>query len=158
MTMILGIAMVVTVAGLAPVHRSMDPDACSLLTEAQASAAIEVKVGPGKHAVASSTRQCMWSDDPAASVDHRRLILTFSNPAAFDVGKTTPRFKAEPVSGVGDDAYYEFFGADAPTLVVKKGSTVITIRILNGLKLKEIGRDAIKAKELELAKAAVTKL
>lgn len=150
--------MLATVLGLAPIHRRADPDACSLLTEAQASAAIEVKVGAGQHSSPSSTKACMWTDNPTASVDHRRLVLTISNPAAFDVGKTTPRFKAEPVGGVGDDAYYESFGSDAPILVVKKGGTVFTVRILNGLKLKALGQDAIKAKELEVAKAAVTKL
>jgi hypothetical protein len=78
---------------------------------------------------------------------------------AFDVGKQASHPKAEPVAGVGDDAYYEFFGpADAPALVVKKGATVFTIRVLNGLKLKAIPMDGIKAKELELAKAAVTKV
>jgi len=134
-----------------------EADACSLLTEAQVSAALEVKVGAGQHAVASNNKQCIWSDDPKHGVDHRRATLTFNPPAAFNVGKQASRPTAEPASGVGDEAYYEFFGTDAPALVVREGGTVFTVRILNGLKLKAIPTDVLKAKELELAKAAAAK-
>lgn len=154
----LGIGMLVTAIGLVPMPRPADPDACSLLTEAQTGAAIDVKVGPGKHQTPSSTKTCMWTDAPTASVDHRRVVLTISAPAAFDFGKQNGKIKTEPASGAGDEAYYEFFGADAPILVVKKGGTVFTVRVLDGLKLKPLGLDVVKAKELELAKAAAAKL
>ena len=133
-------------------------DACSLLTEDQVSAAIEAKTQPGKHATASSTRGCLWSDDTEHAVDHRRVTLTYSALAGFDVGKKVSRPAAEPVSGVGDEAYYEFFGADSPALVVKKGATVFTVRILNGLKAKALDKGVLKTRELELAKAAAAKV
>ena len=140
-----------------PRPRSVQGDACALLTLSEVNTAIEATSEPGQHLVASNTKQCMWTDAPSASLDHRRVVLTYSVPAAFDFGKKTSHPAAEAVSGVGDDAYYEFFGADAPALVVKKGGTVITIRLLNGLKAKALDMSTLKARELVLAKAAAAK-
>jgi hypothetical protein len=62
------------------------------------------------------------------------------------------------VAGLGDDAYYMIYRADAPTLVVRKGDTAFNIRLLNGSKTKAIPMAEVKARELTLAKAAVAKL
>jgi hypothetical protein len=136
---------------------SVQTDACSLLTEDQVSAALEVKAGAGQHITPSSTKTCLWSEQ-SANRDHRGVTLSFSAPASFDVGKQISNPKAESVSGVGDGAYYEFMGKEDPGLVVKKGSTVFMIRVLNSVNLKAMSIDARKAKELELAKLAAAKL
>ena len=136
-----------------------DPDACTLLTEDQVSAAIEAKSQPGQHGGKTSTKTCIWSDDPNHGVDHRRVTLSITALAGFNVGKTVPRTTAEPVAGLGDDAYYMIYASgDAPTLVVRKGDSAFNIRLLNGLKTKAIPAAELKARELALAKAAVTKL
>jgi hypothetical protein len=42
--------------------------------------------------------------------------------------------------------------------VVRKGSSAFNVRILNGLKFKPFALGQVKAKEADLAKAAVAKL
>jgi hypothetical protein len=149
-----------SVADHARFERStLEPDACSLLTEDQVSAAIEAKSQPGQHGGKSSTKTCIWSDDPNHGLDHRRVTLSFSTLTGFNVGKTVPRTTAEPVAGLGDEAYYMIFQShDAPTLVVRKGDSAFNIRLLNGLKAKALSEAEVKARELTLAKAAVGKL
>jgi hypothetical protein len=135
-----------------------DPDACTLLTEDQVSAAIEAKSQPGQHGGKTTTKTCIWSDDPNHGIDHRRVTLAITSLTGFNVGKTVKQATAEPVAGLGDDAYYMIYRADAPTLVVRKGDTAFNIRLLNGSKTKAIPMAEVKARELTLAKAAVAKL
>ena len=142
---------------LAPVT-ARQPVACSLLTEAQVDAALEIKSLPGKPPVPTAPQLCMWSDDPKGGVNNRRLTLSLKTVAAFDMGKSITQLKLEPVSGIGDEAYYEVFSADSPLLAVRKGSSAFTIRILNGLNFKPFAADEVKAKEADLAKAVVAKL
>jgi len=137
---------------------AQQPAACSLLTEAQVDAALEIKSLPGKPPVPSAPQLCRWSDDPNGSVDNRRLTLSLMKITVFDMGKSNPQLKPEPVSGIGDEAYYEVFGSDSPLLVVRKGSSAFNLRILNGLKFKPFAAAEVKAKEAELAKAVVAKL
>lgn len=142
----------------ARVAHSMADDACALLSEEQVSAAIEVKTLPGQHLLPVSTRQCIWSEDPKPNTDHRRVTLNITTVRSFTIGKSNPGLTIEPVTGVGDDAYYIIFRADAPTLVVRKGEASFDLRLLNGSKAKALSIDELKARELTLAKAAVGKL
>ena len=137
---------------------AQQPVACSLLTEAQVDAALEIKSLPGKSPIPSAPQLCRWSDDPNGSGDNRRLNLSLMKIAAFDMGKSNTQLKPEPVSGIGDEAYYEVFGSDSPVLVVRKGSSAFNLRILNGLKFKAFAVGEVKAKEAELAKEVVAKL
>ncbi len=134
------------------------PGACTLLTEAQVTAALEVKSLPGKPPFPNANTMCMWSDDPGGAITNRRVTLSLMRQAAFDLVKGNSRIKKEPVSGIGDEAYYQLFGSDSPALVVRKGSSAFNIRILNGLKFKPFAMDQVKAKEADLAKDAVAKL
>jgi hypothetical protein len=134
------------------------PIACSLLTEAQVDAALEVKSLPGKPPFPAAQKLCMWSDDPKGGINNRRVTLSLMTRAAFDMGRSNKQLKTEPVSGIGDEAYYEVFTSDSPLLVVRKGSSAFNIRILNGLKFKPFAVGQVKAKEADLAKAAVVKL
>ena len=136
-----------------------DADACSLLTEASVNSALEGKTQPGQHAAASSTKSCIWSADPKHTVDHRRVTLSLSTLTAFKVGKTVPHTTPESVAGIGDEAYYMIYDShEAPTLVVRKGDAAFNIRLLNGLKEKELPLAEVKARELSLAKEAAAKL
>ena len=102
----------------------------------------------------------MWSDDPNHGVDHRRVTLSILPLAGFQFGKSgaNKRITIEPVSGIGDEAYYELFKSESPFLVVRRGSTAFNVRILNGLKLKPFTLDEEKTKEADLAKAAASRL
>jgi hypothetical protein len=102
----------------------------------------------------------MWSDVPNHNVDHRRITLSILSVAGFQVGKSgaNKRITIEPVSGIGDEAYYELFTSESPFLVVRKGSVAFDVRILNGLKAKPFTLDEEKAKEADLAKAAASRL
>jgi hypothetical protein len=136
----------------------LEPDACSLLTEDQVSAAIEAKSQPGQRLFASDPKHCIWSDDPQHGVDHRRVTVDIMPLQSFTVGKSVPQYKTEPVSGVGDEAYYIIYKADAPELVVRKGNSVFGVRLLNGFKAKPLTIDESKARDLTLAKAAAAKI
>jgi hypothetical protein len=82
-----------------------DPDACSLLAEDQVSAAIEAKSQTGQHGGKTSTKTCIWSDEAKISTDHRRVTLSITTLTGFNVGKSVPRTTADPVAGLGYDAY-----------------------------------------------------
>lgn len=134
------------------------PDACALLTTEEVSTALEVKSLAGTHVVSTSTALCIWSDDPNHGIGNRRVTLALISQTAFDVGKSSIRATVEPVKGIGDDAYYEVSRSESPTLLVRKGGTAFTIRILNGLKFKPFTIEQDKAKEAALAQAAVKAL
>ena len=134
------------------------PSACSLLTEAEVNAALEIKTLPGKPPEPAFPRLCMWSDAPDGAIGHRRVTLSLTSKTAFDFVKGNGHIKTEPVSGIGDEAYYQSFGSDSPLLAVRKGSSSFSIRILNGLKMKPVTLAQEKAKEADLAKAVVAKL
>jgi hypothetical protein len=137
-----------------------EPDACALLTETDVSTALEVKSLPGTHTVQSSTKMCSWSDVAGNDIDHRRVVLSITSAAAFNALKSRAGIMTiEPVSGIGDEAFYEIpKSSESPFLYVRKGDAAFSLRILNGLKLKAFTRDEEKTKEASLAKAAAVRL
>jgi hypothetical protein len=84
------------------------PDACSLLTAADASKALEVASVSSKRIVAADPSGCVWSDDPDASDTSRRVLLVTHSPVAFKAAShpAITTIKVEPVSGIGDEAFY----------------------------------------------------
>ena len=108
-------------------------EACALITQAQVSAALEVPVDAGTPIGRPST--CQWTGKG------RFATLTITQPLGgksaverFNAGKTStlPGIVAEPVSGVGDEAYYVYFSNTTRAglgLVVKKGSSAFEIRV-----------------------------
>jgi hypothetical protein len=137
-----------------------ETEACTLLTTADASNALEVSSVPGKRLVASSPTGCVWSNDPAASDSSRRAVLNTHTPTSFQAAKHTviTTIKIEPVAGIGDDAFYALYPAGPPFIWVRKGNTAISIRIIIGTKPLPFTVAQEKAKLLVLAKAAVAKL
>lgn len=84
--------------------------ACTLISQAQVSAALEVPVSAGTPIASPST--CQWARKD------RRATLTMTQPLAgksaldrFNAGKTStmPGISKEPVSDVADEAYYVYF-------------------------------------------------
>jgi hypothetical protein len=144
---------------LLPIARAAtEPDACALLTESDVSAALEVKSLPGKHPVETSTKMCSWSD-AGSDINHRRVVVSITSTDGFNFVKSrSGKIIVEPVSGIGDDAFYQMTkSTESPFLFVKKGNSAFSVRILNGLKLKAFTREEEKSKEAALAKAAVAR-
>jgi len=143
-------------------RNSAEPDACALLTESEVSTALEVKSLAGTHPVASSGKMCSWSDVAGGSdINHRRVVLSITSLAGFNFVKSrgSEKITIEPVSGIGDEAFYQITkSSEAPFLFVKKGNAAFSVRILNGLKLKAFTREQEKAKEAALGKAAAGRL
>ena len=97
-------------------------EACTLLTDAQVTAALGVTVSPGTPIGLPTS--CQWVGKGKIAT------LTLER---FDTGKKSnlPGIKVEPVSGVGDDAYYVFYSGTnrALGLVVKKGKNAFEVRV-----------------------------
>jgi len=157
--LLFGVVLVFTGGPSAASARPVDAtDACTLLTLQQVSAALEVTSQAGKHISPTITTSCIWSDDTAASVDHRRATLSIMRPQGFDMPRSSGAMKTAPAQGIGDDAYYLLFGSASPQLMVRKGGVQFSVRILNGFKFKPFTFDEEKAKEATLAQAALKAL
>ena len=107
-------------------------EACTLITQAQVSAALEIPVDGGTPIGRPSS--CQWAGKG------RFATLTITQPRggkspvdSFNAGKasTMPGITVEPVSGVGDEAYYVYFSGTmrALGLVVRKRTSVFEIRV-----------------------------
>ncbi|HKE87803.1 MAG TPA: hypothetical protein VKB50_28810 [Vicinamibacterales bacterium] len=106
---------------------------CSVLTQAQIAAATGAPVGSGSPIAAPTS--CQWSGKG------KMITLTIRQPLAnkspvdqFNDAKkrTLPGVTIEPVSGVGDDAFYIYYAGHERSgcgLVVKKGSSVFEVRV-----------------------------
>ena len=108
-------------------------EACTLLTDAQVTAALGVTVGPGTSIGLPTS--CQWSGKgKIATLTANNTIAGKTALERFDTGKNSnlPGIKVEPVSGVGDDAYYVFYSGTNRAglgLVVKKGKNAFEVRV-----------------------------
>jgi hypothetical protein len=115
--------------------------ACELITQARVSAALGVTVGAGTPIARPGS--CQWVGKG------RIATLTITQPLAgktpveqFNAGKTSKRYgiTMEPVSGVGDDAFYVYFATNTPNnavgIVVRKGDSTFEVRVY-GFPLEE---------------------
>lgn len=135
-------------------------EACTLLTVGDVSKALEQSSKPGKRMVESSPDGCLWSADPAASDTSRQVALNMHTPRAFMAAKSPAitTIKIEPVSGVGDEAFYQIYPAPRdPFIWVRKGNNAISIKVM-GTKANQFSVEQDKSKLLALAKSAVGKL
>jgi hypothetical protein len=142
-------------------------DACSLLTQAQVSAALGVSVAPGAHVNPSNLKTCMWSP-PGGLTMGKDLFVSLktvdeytSSKALMERTRTAMKEEKEddagqltitPVSGLGDDAYYTSAG-NHPKLNVKKGDLSFSVEVFGDF-------PADKSKDIEktLASQIVSKL
>jgi len=107
-------------------------DPCSLLTEAQVSAALGINVDPAKRLAPT---MCGWSAKQPNSSNTKKVALLISNANAFGFAKT-PVVSSEsvaPATGICDDATYSFptgnKSGSATALFVKKGNTYFTVHV-----------------------------
>jgi hypothetical protein len=128
---IVGAAIVVISAAIAPSANAATDDACSLLSAAQVSVAASVSVGAGTYVAPTSKKTCVWtpSGDDAKTIASITLLLQPAN--MYDGGKRLGASKSvviAPVSGVGDDAYYQVIGTMA-VMFVKKGAVSFKVSV-----------------------------
>jgi len=108
-------------------------EACTLLTDAQVTAALGVTVGPGTSIGLPTS--CQWSGKgKIATLTANNTIAGKTALERFDTGKNSnlPGITVEPVTGVGDDAYYVFYSGTNRAglgLVVKKGKNAFEVRV-----------------------------
>ena len=148
------------ILSFSPAAARQQAEACTLLTTADASKALEQSSQPGKRMVDADPTGCLWSADPKASDTARKVGVNTHTQRAFDFAKkpAISTIVIEPVSGVGDEAFFQIYPkGQSPFIWVRKGSKTFSIRIL-GTKANSFTIDQVKAKELMLAKVAVAKL
>lgn len=128
-------------------------DACSVLTPAQISSAVGTTVGNGEYVTPTFKRTCTWkATKPGGTVAFVTFYIN-NGPGAYDQGISHPLqgIKIDPVSGVGDGA---FFATLAPNvgLIVKKGNTSFKVAVYGSASI-----DKKQAMEKALAQQAVGK-
>jgi hypothetical protein len=109
-------------------------DACSLLTQAQVSAALGIPVNPGVHVSPAFLKTCTWNAASDVTKGARSLTLMLVGLDVYEAGKLRGLGRAElsvtPITGVGEEAYYLAQGNEV-TLVIKKGNVALKA-IVNG--------------------------
>jgi hypothetical protein len=118
-------------------HRSQSPDACSLLTVAQVSAALGTTVEAGKRLIASDPRSCGWAPAGGPKIGGKKVTLTLISVQSFETGKKPVQgLEKSALSGVGDDAVYITTPPFDTALNVKKGNAAFQLRV-GGFKTEE---------------------
>jgi hypothetical protein len=106
--------------------------ACPMLTQVQIAAATGATVGAGSPIAAPTS--CQWAGQGKIVTLTIRQTAGKSPVDQFNDSKTRtlPGITVEPVSGVGDDAFYVYFAGQNRAgcgLVVKKGTGVFEVRV-----------------------------
>ena len=125
-------------------------DACSLLTQAQVSAALGASVGAGSYVTPTFKKTCTWT--VAGGAEYVTLMLEGLD--AYQAGKLAPvkTIVVTSISGIGDDAYYLAVGNNVG-LIVKKGNVAFKIAVYGDLPIEKK-----QAMEKTLAQHVVSKL
>ena len=133
-------------------------DACTLLTAKQVAEAAGVAVGAGTHVTKSFSKTCTWT--PTSPSDVKAITLLLQTSKEYDgakakmesIAKLRPDLaKAIPISGLGDDAYFQAVGTMG-MMMVKKGDTAIRVTVYGGSISK------VESTEKALAQQALSKL
>lgn len=165
------VAALTLIAANAPSVKAGPPsDACSLLTQAQVSAAVGFAVDAGIHPTPKNPRACLWAESNPSGFEHKTITVRLIAADAYGSSRKLMEATAAPmkddkeeqddasqlvvtpVSALGDDAYYAAMGAH-PNLNVKNGNIAFSVEIFG-----EIPRDKIKAIEKTLATQILLKL
>ena len=122
---------------VSPSDRLQAPDACSLLTVQQVSAALGTTVESGKLLIASNPRSCGWAPAGGPKIGGKKVTLTLISVQSFETGKKPVQgIEKSALSGVGDDAVYITTPPFDTALNVKKGNSAFQIRV-GGFKTEE---------------------
>ena len=139
----------VVVLGAAPAstYAATPTDACQVLTAAQVSSALGVKVEEGTHVTPTFTKTCTWVVKAGGII----VTLNIQEMAMFKGGKGALTV-TEATGGVGDEAYY--IGVPATmALSVRKADAAFKVSIY----ASKLPLDQRKAIEKTLAQQAATK-
>jgi hypothetical protein len=124
-------------------------DPCSLLTQAQVSAALGVSVSAGKPA---GSKICRWAAPGGRPGVSPALVLTIHDAKEFEFAKAPAKNSSlvkTPAPGIGDEAVLNTVGTVTAVLFVKKGDTYFELHVY-GFPI-----DQTKTLETTLAKEAV---
>ena len=140
-------------AATAPANAVPPDDACSLLTQAQVSAAVSVSVGAGAYQ-GTYKKTCTWNAVSPATKSAKWVTLMLEGLDAYQAGKQAPvkTIVVTPISGTGDDAYYLAVGPNVG-LIVKKGNVAFKVAVYAHLPLEQK-----QAVEKTLAQHVLSKL
>jgi len=135
---------------IAPVSASAQSagDACSLLTQAQVSAAVGAQVGAGAWMTPSFKATCTWT------ATGKIVTLMTEGLDAYQTGKKplSPAVKITPASGIGDEAYYQVTGSFV-ALLTRKGNVAFKTSVYSKLPV-----DTLMSMESALAKQVSSEL
>ena len=122
------LATCLTLVGVSRAAYPAPTDPCSLLSQAQVSAALGVSVGAGK---GTGGKICRWAG-PDGRPGSPALVLTMQDAKAFEFAKSPSKsatlVKAR-AAGIGDDAVINTIGIVTATLTVKKGDTYFELHV-----------------------------
>jgi hypothetical protein len=129
-------------------------DACSLLTQAQVSAALSVSVGAGSYQTPRFKKTCTWNATSDVTKGAKYVTLVLEGLDAYQAGKLAPvkTIVVTSISGIGDDAYYLAVSSNVG-LIVKKGDIAFKVAIYGDLPIEKK-----QAMEKTLAQQVVSKL
>jgi len=123
-------------------------DACSLLTQAQVSAAVAAQVGAGTYVTPTFKATCTWT------APGKIVTLMTESVGTYETGKKpiSPAMQIVPASGIGDDAYY-VVTATIAMLFTKKGNVAFKTSVYSKLPIA-----TLESMESTLAKQVASEL
>ena len=138
-------------AGANPTGAAGALDACSLITAAEAAAALGQPVAAGVVPEPGAS-SCIFVDSAQAA---NAVDIEITRVADFKPDqKSIPGLAITPVSGVGDAAYYVNLGGGYETLNVRKGQTTFSVAVM----LKGATDSQLEAAEKTLGVAAAGRI
>ena len=129
-------------------------DACSLLTQAQVSAALSVSVGAGSY-MGTYKKTCTWKPASGITPGAKYVTLELKGLDSYQAGKQMGQMKnvsVTSIGGIGDDAYYLGIGPNVG-LIVKKGNVSFKVAVYGSSPIEKK-----RAMEKTLAQEVVSKL
>lgn len=134
-----------------PAFATPPTDACSLLTPAQVSSVLGIPVSAGGSLGPKII--CSWPA-PGGTSAPKRVMVYISNVRVFAGAKMGLAGKAEtitPLSGVGDEAFYDVVGSSSIALFARKGDFAVSVKVFG------FPPDQTKDKEKALAQDILAK-
>jgi hypothetical protein len=148
-------AIFIVAAAMAPLANAGPPDdACSLLTQAQVTSALNVSVGAGSYATPTFKKTCTWNASSDVTTGVKYVTLMLQGLDAYQAGKLAQvkTIVVTSISGIGDDAYYLAVGSNVG-LIVKKGNVAFKVAVYGNVPIEKK-----QAMEKLLAQQVVSKL
>lgn len=126
-------------------------DACSLITQAEVSAALGSPVQAGTYVMPTFKNTCTWKY--GTSMESVTLNIMSQSMFTASTKNSMGLLEVAPVSGVGDEAYF-VTQANNTRILARKGSAGIKVQIYS----KSLSKDQVEAKEKAIALTAVSRM